>query len=201
MTNEPPQLTQSQFLTSAALFEGGLLLVALVCGWLAGISPVETVTWSWEDFGLGLLAAVPMLLVLSVCMLSRAKGFVQIREFLRDFIGPFLDRCHWYDLVLLALLAGVCEEIFFRGFLYLWIAGWNLVLAVILTNLLFGVAHAVTPLYALLAAFLGIYLTALLAADPTPNLLIPVTAHSVYDLIGLLIVLWDYRRFEGSGKP
>jgi hypothetical protein len=45
-----------------------------------------------------------------------------------------------------------------------------------------------------LAAFLGLYLTAFMVVDPTPNLLIPITAHSLYDLIAFAVVLWDYRR-------
>ena len=71
-------------------------------------------------------------------------------------------------------------------------------LAVVICNVCFGAAHSVTPLYALLAAFLGLYLTALLAADNTPNLLIPITAHTTYDFVGFLFVVWDYRRQKGS---
>ena len=192
-----PDMTHSQFLTSAAVFEGGMLLVAFIGGWLTGIDPTAQLSWSSEDFGLGLLATGPMLILLVVCMISRAKGMRQVREFLRDSIGPLLSDCGWYDIVLLALLAGVCEEAFFRGFLFLWIQPWNLMLAVVITNVLFGLAHAVTAVYALLAAFMGIYLTALIAADPTPNLLIPITAHAVYDLIAFFVVIRDYRRGPG----
>jgi membrane protease YdiL (CAAX protease family) len=135
-----------------------------------------------------------MLILLLICFLSRSKGMLQVREFVRDTIGPYLDECRWIDIVLLALLAGVCEEAFFRGFLFLWIQNWNQMLAVLITNLLFGLAHAVTPLYVVLAAFLGLYLTAFMVVDPTPNLLIPITAHSLYDLIAFAVVLWDYRR-------
>ncbi len=190
-------MTHSQFLTSAAVVEGGMLLVAFLGGWLAGVNPTAQLRWSIEDFGLGLLATGPMLILLLICMLSRTKGMRQIREFLRDSIGPLLNSCTWYDIVLLASLAGVCEEAFFRGFLFCWMQPWNLMLAVVITNVLFGLAHAVTPVYALLAAFLGIYLTALVAADPTPNLLIPVTAHAVYDLIAFVVVIRDYRQATG----
>ena len=186
-------MTHSQFLTSAAVFEGGMLLVAFIGGWLTGVDPTAQLTWSREDLGLGLLATGPMLMLLIICLISRAKGMRQIRKFLRDSIGPLLNDCRWYDIVLLAVLAGVCEEVFFRGFLFLWIRPWNLMLAVVVTNILFGLAHALTPGYALLAAFLGIYLTALIAADPTPNLLVPMTAHAVYDLIALAVVIRHFR--------
>ncbi len=190
------ELTHAQFLISAGVFEGGMLAVAFAVGWIVGIDPTAMLRWNSRDFLFGLAATIPMLLLLVICMLSSSAGMTQIRKFLRDTIGVFLVQCRPLDLVLLALLAGVCEEIFFRGFLYAWISDWNPVLAVMVTNLLFGLAHAVTPVYAMLAAFLGLYLTALVAADSTPNLLIPLTAHSLYDLIAFYVVIYDYRRHE-----
>lgn len=194
ISSNSPNMTVSQFLMSAGIFEGAILFVAFIGGWLTGVSPTAKLYWSLRDFGLGVLATGPMLVLLGICLLSRSRGILQVREFVRETIGPFLVECRWYDIVLLAVLAGVCEEAFFRGFLFLWIHPWNPVLAVLITNLLFGLAHAATAVYALLAAFLGLYLTALIASDPTPNLLIPVTAHSLYDLIAFLVVIRDYRR-------
>lgn len=193
-----PAMTLPQFLQSAALFEGGLLLVAFVLGWLVSTSPTEHLYWTFEDFGFGCLATLPMLLFGSAAFLSQSSAMTSIREFLRESIGPYLAQCRIWDLFFLALLAGVCEEALFRGFLYFWIRDWNSMLAVIICNLLFAATHALTPMYALIAAFLGLYLTALVAVDPTPNLLIPITAHTVYDLIGFLVIIWDYRRSEGT---
>jgi membrane protease YdiL (CAAX protease family) len=199
MDQQPPQsepLTHSQFLIGAGLFEGGLLLIALLLGALVDVRPTGQLTWSLTDLGLGLVATAPMLLMLAAGYLSSSKGIRQIREFLREAIGPFLDQCRLIDLFLLAVLAGVCEEILFRGFLYEWIRGWNPPIAILFTNLLFGLAHSITPLYAMLAALIGLYLTALMSVGSSPNLLIPVTAHTTYDFIAFLVVLWDYRRIQ-----
>lgn len=189
-------MTLSQFLVGAGLFEGGLLLVAFALGWLVGVHPTAELHWSLKDFGFGLLATVPMLLLFAASWLSSSKGLQQIREFLRDTIGPFLDRCRLIDILFLALLAGVCEEVLFRGLLYQFVKAWNPSLAIIITNVLFGLAHAITPLYAWLAGFIGLYLTALMTVDSTPNLLIPMTAHAAYDFVAFLAVLWDYRRHQ-----
>ena len=194
ISNNSNDLSHSQFLTTVALFEGGLLAVAFVGGWLLNCPPTATLTWSFEDFGLGLLATVPMLVVLAICTLSRSEAMKRIRAFQRDTVGHLLNACHWYDIVLLALLAGVCEEVLFRGFLFLWLVRFNSVSAVLISNLAFGAAHAATPLYGILAAFLGLYLTALIGVDPTPNLLIPITAHTIYDIAAFALVLHDYRR-------
>ncbi|MEQ9407967.1 MAG: CPBP family intramembrane glutamic endopeptidase [Fuerstiella sp.] len=184
----------SQFLVGAGLFEGGLLLVAFALGWLVGVHPTAELTWSLPDFGFGLLATLPMLLLLAACWLSGSRAMKQIRTFLQDLLGPLLDRCRLIDILFLALLAGVCEEVLFRGLVYQWIRPWNPTLAIIVTNLLFGLAHAITPLYAILAGMIGLYLTALMTVDGTPNLLLPITAHSAYDFIAFLLVLWSYRR-------
>ena len=68
----------------------------------------------------------------------------RIRAFQRHTVGHLLDECRWYDIVLLALLAGVCEEVLFRGFLFLWLVRFNSIIAVLISNLAFGVAHAAT---------------------------------------------------------
>ncbi|MDG1897776.1 MAG: type II CAAX endopeptidase family protein [Fuerstiella sp.] len=205
MTNElPPRptLTLLQFLTGAGLFEGALLLVAFALGFVVDVHPTAELVWSWQDFGIGLLATVPMLFLLAACFLSNANGLRQIREFLRETLGPLLDRCRIVDILFLALLAGICEEVLFRGLLYQWIRAWNPTLAIMVCNLLFALAHSITPLYAMLAGFIGLYLTALMTVDSTPNLLIPITAHAAYDFVAFLVILWDYRRTaDESSRP
>ena len=200
-SQQPEPMTHSQFLIGAGIFEGGLLVVALILGLVVGVRPTGELSWNLRDFGLGLLATIPMLLVLAASFLSSSKGIRQIREFLRDAIGPFLDQCRLIDLLLLALLAGVCEEILFRGLLYQWIRGWNQGIAIFFTNVLFGIAHAITPMYAILAGIIGLYLTALMSVGDSPNLLVPITAHTAYDFVAFLIVLWDYRRHKRINTP
>lgn len=192
-------MTLSQFLVGAAAFEGALLLVAFVLGWMVNVHPTAELTWSLQDFGFGLLATIPMLLLLAACWLSGSQGLQQIRVLVRDLIGPFLERCRLIDIIFLALLAGVCEEVLFRGLVYQFVKAWNPTLAIMLTNVLFALAHAITPLYALLAGFIGLYLTALMTVDSSPNLLIPITAHAAYDFVAFLLILWDYRRQQSVG--
>jgi membrane protease YdiL (CAAX protease family) len=171
-----------------------LLLTAFFLGWLMGFGPTEDLSWSWVDLGYGLLATVPMLFMLLAMLLIPGSGIRRIREFLRDTLGPFLSRCRIVDLLLLAVLAGVCEEVLFRGFLYGYIRQFDRGLAILICNLAFGLAHLVTPLYAFLAAIAGLYLTALIAVDPSPNLLIPITAHVGYDFVAFLFVAHEFRK-------
>ncbi len=188
------KLSHGQFLIGAGVLEGGMLLTALGLGWLMDFRPTQDLHWNARDAGYGLLAAGPLLLMMAALFLLPGSGVQEIRKFLRDTLGPLLSRCRVADLFFLALLAGLCEEILFRGFLYGWLAQHNRTLAIMLCNIAFGLAHWITPLYGFLAGMAGLYFTALLAVDPTPNLLLPATAHAAYDFIAFLIVVRDYRR-------
>jgi len=195
--SRPPEITHQQFLLGAALLEGSLVVVAFMLGWLVSVSPTSTLAWNLTDLGLGMLAAGPLLALLAVCYLLPGSGLRQIREFMRDTLGPFLARCRIIDLLLLAVLAGVCEEILFRGLLFLFFRQFNMGLAVIVSSVTFGMAHMVTPLYAFLAGMAGLYLTALLAVDPEANLLLPIAAHAAYDFVAFLVVVHDFRKKRG----
>jgi uncharacterized protein len=59
--------------------------------------------------------------------------------------------------------------------------------AIALTAALFGVAHWLTPTYAVLAGLVGAYLGWTLAASG--NLLVPIVAHGLYDLIALAVLV------------
>ncbi len=187
-------MTHVQFLTSGGIFEGVLLVIAFIGGWLTGVNPTLWLSWTLSDLLMGLLATVPMLIMLAISLLVPSNGMKQIRRFLRQSVGHYLVQCRPLDIFLLSVLAGVCEEILFRGFFFQWISQWNFMLAVLITNLLFALAHSITPMYALLAAFLGLYLTALVGVDKSPNLLIPIIAHTLYDFVAFYVVIFDTRR-------
>jgi uncharacterized protein len=59
--------------------------------------------------------------------------------------------------------------------------------AVALTAALFGVAHWVTPTYALLAGLVGAYLGLVLLLSG--NLLVPIVAHALYDVVALALLV------------
>ena len=191
---EPGQtINRNTFLNFAALFEGGLLVVAFGVGWIVEVNPVEHLTFSWTAFGVGLVATLPMLLIFLIGERVRLQGFQRIRSFMVDMLGPYLDVCRWYDLLLLAAVVGLCEELLFRGLLQSWIGRLGHPAGIIGSNILFGLAHCVTPLYAVWAGLIGVYLALLLGSGGRPGLLAPMTAHAAYDFVGFLIVVRAYR--------
>ena len=60
-------------------------------------------------------------------------------------------------------------------------------IALVIASLLFGVAHALTPAYFVLATLIGFYLGGLYIA--TGNLLVPVLVHFLYDWLALAWLL------------
>ena len=93
------------------------------------------------------------------------------------------------DMVLIAALAGLGEEVFFRGVMQTALAGsvgvWA---AVALASVVFGLAHFLTLTYAVYATVIGVYLGALLIVSG--NLLVPILAHAVYDLLALVYLVY-----------
>ena len=88
-----------------------------------------------------------------------------IKDFLLESLGPSIAACRWYELFFVAMLAGVGEELLFRGVLQIWMAErWGEVAGLVVSNLLFGFCHAVTLTYLLLAFCMGVYFGLLMDA-------------------------------------
>ena len=70
---------------------------------------------------------------------------------------------------------------------------WGITAGLIVSNILFGLVHAVTPLYAALAALVGIYLGLSLDFGGERNLLTPIIIHSGYDFLAFVALMRVYR--------
>jgi membrane protease YdiL (CAAX protease family) len=93
------------------------------------------------------------------------------------------------DLAVISALAGLGEEMLFRGVVQTLIerASGSPWLAVAAASVLFGLAHPITRTYAVLAALIGVYLGWLFLANG--NLLVPIVAHAAYDFVALVYLL------------
>jgi membrane protease YdiL (CAAX protease family) len=178
--------SRAEFLNLAGLVEGGTVVAALGLAWLLGVSPWELLHWRWDALAVGVLATLPMS---SMFMIATGP-----REVATEMLGAALESCRWYDLVLLAALAGVGEELLFRGVLQPWLAGWHPLFAFFATNIVFGLVHAVTPAYALLATGVGMYLSWLTFGIGEPNLWRAIIAHGVYDAVAFAFIVREHRK-------
>lgn len=188
-------------LNAAGVFEGGLALLALFFGWLAGVDPLRDFGVGWQAILWGLPAAGGMLLLLFAMERLSIQELRRIKELLLEFLGRPLAECRWYELILLAGLVGYSEELLFRGFLQPWCErSMSKTAALVVSNVLFGLLHAVTPLYFVLAGLIGAFHGWLLDASGERRLLAPILAHATYDYVAFLWIAREYRRQREAGE-
>ncbi len=187
---QPPDsgLTRDGIVLLSILVEGGLVALALVAGWFLAQPPLRRFSFDPAALGWGLLATVPMLAAFAVMNRWPVGPLASIKRFTEEVVRPLLAPCTVVDLLGISCLAGMGEEMLFRGFLQDGLTRWMpFGLALSAASAVFGLLHAVTPTYAVLAALMGAYLGWLYEA--TGNLLAPMTAHAAYDFVVLLLVV------------
>jgi membrane protease YdiL (CAAX protease family) len=186
MPNEWPR--RETVLVLAVAFEGGLAVLAWAIGWLVAQPPWDRLFWEPRDFTLGLAATVPLLVLFALCVRLPWRPLARIRDLCREVIRPLFAASTVLDLALISLVAGVAEELLFRGLaqtaLARWLGVWG---GVVAASVLFGLLHLLTLTYAVLVTLVGIYLGWLFVA--TDNLLVVVVAHALYDFLALLYLV------------
>src|SRR5262249_41240141 len=99
----------------AVAVEGGLVVLALLLGWLLGQPPLAHFAWDPWAAPLGVAATVPVV-GLALLMLRWPIGpLARIKQFTETVLVPILLPCSLMDLLAIATLAGVGEEMLFRG--------------------------------------------------------------------------------------
>lgn len=187
-------INTENFFKQACIFEGSLIGLALALGWLADINPFASLYFSETAFLHGIIATLPIFMIFLALYQLNIKSLTKIKTLLLDMLGPILLRYHWTDLLILAAIAGISEEILFRGVIQPWMeSSWGMLTGLIVSSILFGLAHAVTLLYFLLATLMSAYLGLLLDIDTSRNLLIPIVTHGFYDFLAFLVIAHSYR--------
>jgi membrane protease YdiL (CAAX protease family) len=173
----------------AILVEGGLLAGASLLGWMIDQPPLLHFAWTIQGVLWGIAATVPVVALFFLFQRWPVGPLKRIQVFSEQVIRPLLAPCSLIDLLGISVLAGLGEEMLFRGVLQAAFTGWfNVWVGVTVASLLFGGLHAITLTYAVLAAVMGAYLGCVwLYADH--NLLVIIIAHALYDFVVLLWLL------------
>jgi membrane protease YdiL (CAAX protease family) len=154
-------------------------------GWLLGYPPLARFASHANAAAQGIAAAVPMLFALAVSVLWRPRALEPLFEAVDDFLVPMFR--HWTiaELALVSALAGIGEEMLFRGVLQPAVAAHlGTVAGITIVGLIFGAVHAINLLYFLFATVVGCYLG--LVVVMTDNLLTAMVAHGVYDFAAVV---------------
>lgn len=143
------------------------------------------------ESGLGVFVAATMYAV--VC-----AGVIGLRRILPDFaptspevVEGFLGG-EWYRIVLLllfaSLVAPVCEEIFFRGFLYDALrTRMPLAAAIVLQAVVFGAVHTFGAVHSILVA--GVAVVLALVYQFRKTLIAPIIVHSVFNSVQVSLLV------------
>jgi membrane protease YdiL (CAAX protease family) len=176
--------------------EAGLALLAWALARWLGIPLLGRLHPSLESAVWGVAATIPLVLGLAWILQSKSGALKGLVTLVLEQFGPLLAGRSAAELALLAALAGVGEELLFRGVMQVGLAAvMPSAGALLATSLLFGLVHAATPAYAVLAFVMGLYLGTLFLIQG--GLLAPITTHAFYDLVALLYVARRWR--DGPG--
>lgn len=187
-------INPDDFFKKACSFEAALILVAVVLGWIANINPFAYLHFSESAIAYGVVGTMPLFLLFLTMEQIQTESTIKIKDVLFETLGPGLYRYHWTDLLVLASIAGLSEELLFRGVIQPWIeSSWGMTAGLVASNIIFGLAHAVTPLYAVLATLVGIYLSLSMDYGGDKNLLLPIVIHGFYDFLAFVMLMRAYR--------
>ena len=116
---------------------------------------------------------------------SSRAALRELRQQVESLIGEMFPAGSLAEFGLVALLAGVGEELLFRGVLQNVLSEWTTPVAgMLIASLLFAVAHALSKLYFMLALIIGLCFGWLVLQYN--DLVAPIVAHSLYDFVALI---------------
>jgi len=164
-----------------------LALIAFSLGWaeLRGIDLGRLGTITLRDVSAGMTAGAVLWLCIPILRRSAA-----IRRLWDRVLVPFARGLRGYDIVTIALLSGISEELFFRGILLPEIG-------VVASSAIFGALHALTPLYALWAGVTGAGFALLTTHGSLASAII---AHTTYNA-GALLALRQWHPHRPATAP
>ena len=190
---------------AALLFQGAIGVIGLVAILLFGIPVLHVGPGLWPSILLGTVGAA--LTYAALLLLTRVPGlFPENLERQMQGLYDFASSYSPAVLILLSLLAGVGEELLFRGAIQGWLmTKTDPVTAVLAASVLFGLVHYVSFTYFLVATGLGMVLGA--AYLLSESLALVMVWHALYDMIALFCLLRFPRWFgvrvvnSGANRP
>ena len=188
-------MNPTYFFRTAFFFEANLAVVAVVLGWFVDVIPYQHLYFDNNAISIGILGTLPLFLIFAALYSHPIAGFDEIKKTLLETLGDHLAQLRWYHMLALAAAAGVGEELLFRGTIQPWLenlGGYQF--GLLASNVIFGLVHAITRMYAIITGLVGIYLGYLMDVSGKRNLLAPILTHGLYDFLAFLVVADSVRK-------
>ena len=145
---------RTKLLVLALLVEGGVFIVALVLARIWSIPLFPLSEHILRDILIGTAAAVIPFALFCFSLSERAKTIPiinSVRKTITVDIRTLFASSTVVDIFLISLLAGLAQEMLFRGVI-------QAKCGIIAASILFGLLHSVTPAYIFLATLIGLYI-------------------------------------------
>lgn len=189
------------FVIHMIIFEGTMALIgallALFCGLDLGKAfQTSDMADFFNQFALGVGISAAMGIFFTILDHVPWSQLKKVSEKTKEIVNDAFKKTSRINRFLVCLLAGVGEEVLFRGFIFVaifefWPWGLefnlNIIAAIIVSSTLFGLGHSITLMYFILSALLGA--TFCLVFLWTGSLIAPVVAHSLYDFYAIEFAL------------
>lgn len=207
--SQTAEYSHDEVFLTAVLFETALAVLAVILGWALGPSARAMIPeWDPSDLGpivsgllYGAAAAIPILVMIEIVRRIPWEPIQQLERLADSGMLRVLLELRATELTVISICAGVGEELLFRGWLMYWI--WQaaaavvapdlaMTVALLVSSVVFGLFHPITPLYIVLASLMGVYFGALVIWSG--NLLVPIMAHATYDAVQLILTARSQRR-------
>lgn len=170
-----------------ALSQFGLVGIALFLLQLFKIQLPESDIGFMPAIIIGTILAVTTLAVFWCVYLFGGRFSCTLLDDIRRVSGLF-NNCSWVHCAAIAVLAGVGEELLFRGFLQVWLdAHVSIVAAILIASVIFGLLHYLSHAYFICATLMSIAFG--VGYWLTDSMLMVMVWHGVYDFMALLIIV------------
>ena len=195
------QLSKQSIVLVSLLVEGFLAVLFVIWAYLTNYTfdPIP----EYSDLVLGVAMTIPLLIfnffIFSFLAprFSFGKPFIELKE---TIVKPLADELNYKTALLVAVFAGIGEELFFRGLV-------QIELGFIVANLIFALIHFGSSikkylLVAIIYFFIGLYFSFLCSnyfSDLTgysPSLWVPIITHCLYDYLVLMYMKYYSKKLS-----
>ncbi len=180
--------SRTSILALAFLAEGGAAILALALAWYFDISIFPLTVNIAGDILAGTAAALPPFLFFVFSVSDKAEKAPLIgtlRHKVITDIKDIFDNMTMVELALISLLAGIGEEMLFRGVI-------QVRFGIIVASLFFGVLHSISIAYVMVTIVMGFYIGYIFEAGG--SLLIPIQLHFMYDFAALVYLKYVVKK-------
>lgn len=187
----------NSFVLQTIIFEGAMAIIgaflALLCGldlWKA-FHTNNSAELLWQ-LGLGIAISAGMCFIFTILDFIPWKCLKDVSEKTKDIVCETFKNTTRFNRFLVCTQAGIGEEILFRGFIFVvifefWPWGLefnlNIIAAVVISSILFGLGHSVTLLYFIITGLMGAVFCLIFLW--TGSLIAPIIAHALYDFYAM----------------